>query len=75
MEFLFGAREYRCCRELEPVVGKMMVDGSTSRCVCDHKDFVHITYRQVLLLSGSLLRGQDGKPYKQHGKTKTSENE
>ncbi|XP_028516201.1 uncharacterized protein LOC114575475 [Exaiptasia diaphana] len=77
VDLLEGAREFRCCQEVKPVLGKLVFDGTADqiRCVCDHPDFAHITYRAVLLLSGPLLRGKDGRPYKMRGKSKTCENE
>ena len=75
-EYLVVAREFRCCKEISPVLGKIcLIEGSELKCICEHEDFVPLTHRAVLLNAGPLLRGKDGKKYKRRGNSIESENE
>ena len=69
------SREFRCCKELAPVLAKLSFEGVEVKCIRQHEDFDPLTHRAVLLNAGPLLRGKDGKKYKRRGKTFHSENE
>ena len=75
---MIGAREYRCCNELTPVLVKLSFEGvdlKDLKCICQYEDFAPLTHRAVLLNVGPLLRGKDGKKYNRRGTTMQSENE
>ena len=72
---MVGAREFRCCKELAPVLAKLSFEGVEVKCIRQHEDFDPLTHRAVLLNAGPLLRGKDGKKYKRRGTTFHSENE
>jgi hypothetical protein len=72
---LVGASEFRCCREVVDTLGKLVFDGSIEhiKCITQHKDYVALSNRAVLLQAGPLLKHRDGSKYKKH--TGVSENE
>ena len=74
-ESLVGAREYRCCKELSPVLAKLAFEGLEVKCIREHNEYDPLTHKAVLLNVGPLLRGKDGKKYKRRGKSQSSENE
>ena len=75
IEDLVGAREYRCCKELAPVLAKLGFEGLEIKCIREHEDYDPLTHRAVLINVGPLLRGKDGKKYKRRGNTQAHENE
>ena len=72
---LVGALEYQCCREVLCAIGKAMFDGSIENisCITQHEDYGPMVNSAVLTMVGPLLRGSDGRSYKQ--KTGQSRNE
>ena len=63
---LEGAREYRCCQEVQPASGKLDWDnlGETTRCITRHVDYGPMTNRTILFQVGPLLKDSNGKNYK-----------
>eukprot|EP00795_Rhopilema_esculentum_P007968 gene7968-13867_t len=55
---LNGAREYRCCSEVNAAVDKLATDGSIERikCITGHKDYKKLTETVVLSHLGTLLK-------------------
>ncbi len=55
--FLNGAREYRCCREIQETLGKLVFDGSIERipCVTLHDDYKAMTNTAVLSRNSGLI--------------------
>ena len=74
-DLLQGAREHRCCQEIHAAYCKLVVDGRAVRldCITQHADYLAVTNPAVLRQTGPLLRGKDGRPYKQ--KARQSKNE
>ena len=70
---LFGAREYRCCREVAEAYGKVVFEGLDLSCVVQHEDFRALTNKTVLLQVGPLLKDKEGRRYRR--KKDQSENE
>ncbi len=70
---LFGAREYRCCREVAEAYGKVVFEGLDLDCVVQHEDFKALTNKTVLLQVGPLLKDKEGRRYRR--KKDQSENE
>ena len=66
---LAGAREYRCCWEVQPAMGKLTFDGSIERikCVTLHEDYVALTHGTVLKHVGPLLKDRKGRGYRRRG--------
>ena len=50
-ELLESAREFSCCREVLPAVGKLNFEGIEARCVTEHPDFATLTNNTVLVRS------------------------
>ena len=48
MTHLVGAREFRCCLEINEVRGKFTFVGLDAGCVLNHPDFSALTNRTVL---------------------------
>lgn len=65
-EHLVGAREFRCCWEVNEALGKLQFDGSieTISCTTDHEGFRAMTNAAVLLQVGPLLKTRGGKHYR-----------
>ena len=63
---LESALEFRCCREIEQAVGKLMFDGSIERisCITQHEDYRALTHRAVLVQVGPLLKDRNGRGYR-----------
>ena len=57
VEHLVGAREYRCCLEVNELRGKFMCVGLNAECVLNHPDFYALTNRTVLEQVGPFLQG------------------
>ena len=74
-ENLVGAREFRCCKELSPVLAKLALEGLEVKCIREHNEYDPLTHKAVLLNVRPLLRGKDGKKHKHRGKSQSSENE
>ncbi len=70
---LFGAREYRCCREVAEAYGKVVFEGLDLDCVVQHEDFKALTNKTALLQVGPLLKDKEGRRYRR--KKDQSENE
>ena len=53
IENLAGALEYRCCREVLHVSGKMAFDGSIEhiKCITEHQDYQTVSNKAVLFTS------------------------
>ena len=60
---LAGAREFRCCWEVQLAMGKLTFDGSFERikCVTQHEDYVAHTHGTVLKHVGPLLKDKKGR--------------
>ncbi|CAH1242315.1 Hypp6571 [Branchiostoma lanceolatum] len=74
-DFLLNAREYRCCWEVGPAIGKLQFDGSIehTRCVTQHQDYIDLTKRVVLEQVGPLLRDKQGRAYRRRGQQDINE--
>eukprot|EP00112_Aurelia_sp_Birch-Aquarium-sp1_P007097 Seg1775.3 transcript_id=Seg1775.3/GoldUCD/mRNA.D3Y31 product="hypothetical protein" protein_id=Seg1775.3/GoldUCD/D3Y31 len=70
---LFGAREYRRCKEVAEAYGKVVFEGLNFNCVVQHEDFKALTNKTVLLQVGPLLKDNEGRTYRR--KQDQSENE
>ena len=68
-ETLISAREFRCCREVDSAVGKLMFDFSIERfsCVTQHPDYLALTNSTVLKQVAPLLKDKSGKSYRRKG--------
>lgn len=66
VELLANVREYRCCREVLPAVGRLIFDGSIERihCVTDHEEYIPLTHVAVLKQAGPLLKDKNGRSYR-----------
>lgn len=64
---LNGAREYRCCSEINEAIGILVFDGRIERikCITEHKDYIKLTETVVLSHVGSLLKDKNGRAYRQ----------
>ena len=74
-ENLVEAREFRCCKELSPVLTKLAFEGLEVKYIREHNEYDPLTHKAVLLNVGPLLQGKDGKKYKCRGNSQSSENE
>ena len=68
-EKLVSAREFRCCWEVDPAVGKLTFNGRMSRlrCITLHEDYIALTHKIVLDQVGPLLKDRGGRPYIRRG--------
>jgi len=74
-ENLFGAREFRCCREVANASRILTFDGSIERisCVTLREDFMALTNRTVLLQVAPLLRDKEGRKYRRRSEVPENE--
>lgn len=73
IERLNGALEHRCCREVHEAFGKVVFEGLSDdiNCITLFNDYKSMTSNVVLTHVGPLLRGKDGRQYRQRaGQTK-----
>ena len=63
---LDSAFEYRCCKEVNPVIHLLGFDGSGEniKCITEHPDFEPMTNKTVLNNVASLLRDKQESGYR-----------
>ena len=74
VDHLVGAREYRCCFEVNEVRGKFTFVGLNAECVLNHPDFSALTNRTVLEQVGPFLQGKDGRHYRRRNDMNAARN-
>ena len=64
---LVGATEYRCCREVNCVIGVAVFDGTIENitCITQHHEYKTLVQPVVLTMVAPLLRDTRGRGYRQ----------
>eukprot|EP00112_Aurelia_sp_Birch-Aquarium-sp1_P021545 Seg5830.2 transcript_id=Seg5830.2/GoldUCD/mRNA.D3Y31 product="hypothetical protein" protein_id=Seg5830.2/GoldUCD/D3Y31 len=66
---LVGAREFRCCWDVQEALGKLTFEGIAEEtpCVTMHPDYAALTNHTVLKQVGPLLKDRNGRGYRRRG--------